>query len=84
MGIGYVLAVDNTITEIRCTNLGIAGQQSFMNTDLQTIHVGPPLGGTITSFRLGFTIEKGEWIAFMMQGTEGNAIIATSNFEKEG
>jgi hypothetical protein len=84
MGIGYVLALDDTVTEIRCTNLGIAGQQSFMNTTVQTIEVGPPVGGKIVSFRLGFAIkDDGEWSAFMMQGEDGGAIIATSSFKVE-
>jgi hypothetical protein len=64
--------------EIKCSNEGIKGQHSFMNTDKTKLDVA---GGAVESFRLGFSDKNGELNGFMMQGAEGDDIAVTGNWE---
>lgn len=81
MAIGYVLAIDDTITEMRCFNEGIEHVQAFMNTDKTPVNIQG--GGIILSFRLGFMDKRDELTGFMMQGEDGNDIVTTENYSEE-
>jgi len=75
-GIGYVLAIDDTIVELQCFNLGIKDVQAFMNTTKTSLVAG---GKQLVSYRIWFQDKDGELSGGMMPGDNGDDIIMTEN-----
>ena len=81
MGIGYVLAIDGTIQERRCSTLGLQGEYAFMNTDRFSVQVDG--GQEVKVYRLGFS-DNGHGLlsGYMMQGDNGDDIIGTKGLDE--
>jgi len=75
--IGYVLAVSDSIAEIRCTPLGLSGEQAFMSNQRQILIIN---GKQILSYQVGFTDNNGTLSGYMILGEDGGNIITTENF----
>jgi hypothetical protein len=80
MGIGYVLAVDQTITEIRCSNEGLTPTQAFMSTQKVSIQTA---GGPVQCNLVSFMDKGGKLSGFMRQGIAGIDVVATEDVDEE-